>query len=144
MKSLIMKFVPGVVFSMAVFVFGGFLLAQSSATSTNAGSGVPAVVSPAPLVLPAPQVPQVQYLPAPAPVQYIICGACGAQIQAAQPVLVAAPVYRPAYYPNPYGYPEGDPCVERIPLRSVFSLSNYPAPVNPRRIPHVYEPRYRN
>ncbi len=145
--KILLKLIPGVAASMAVALVA-FAVAQS-----NSSPAVPVAQTPAPgyvtAPIPLPPAP-VQYvtqaLPAPQPV--MVCGACGARLEHAQPLLVAAP-----YYPTPQvvyvnrgdGY-ESEYCDERevrqrIPLRSIFSLAGR---TDPRLIPHVRETRYRN
>lgn len=111
MKALIRKLIPGVFATLAFTALAMFCMARAQAKA-SAPVDVAAQVGPSNYAAAAPVYNQVP----PAPVQQIlVCGVCGAQLQAPQAVMVAAPVdgrrgyapqlerreYQPAYYPEP-------------------------------------------
>jgi hypothetical protein len=117
MKTLLLKFAPGVVVCLASILIVAFLRAQSATSESTAVSPFPvsaAAPTAGPVVslpnqcLPVSGEPRFDKLTASEPQQIVLCGHCGAQVAAPAQVLIAMPV------PQPRGAYHGDRRVEPV------------------------------
>lgn len=76
MKSIVSKFLPGIVVSLLTVVVGSVCLARAQSKAES----------------PAAPIPQAVYAPVqPQPAPLTVCGSCGQYLEAARPVWVAQP-----------------------------------------------------
>ncbi len=135
MKTLLKKLLPGVIACLLVSLGIGWSRAQSSGQPfatmpTNEPRSYPAPVE-RPTLMGAPAQPAAA---APVP-QYIICGHCGARIEAPQAVWIAAPVAAERRgAPEQFaGYPAGQSFYGIPPVGYVQPCAESPYYVDPYR-----------